>query len=66
MSLSATVEAAASRIEGVRMERKVVNAAVKFASSDRVYIYTCTVEPEAFMGESFHEFRGIATFRESF
>jgi HEAT repeat protein len=35
-SLSAAVEAAAARIEAVKMERDVVNAAVKFASSDRI------------------------------
>ena len=41
-SLSAAVEAAAARIEAVDMERDVVNAAVKFASSDRVstYVYS--------------------------
>ena len=37
-ALSAAVEAAAARIEAVKMERDVVNAAVKFASSDRVSI----------------------------
>ena len=35
-SLSAAVEAAAARIEGVGMEGEVVNACVKFATSDRV------------------------------
>ena len=42
-SLTAVVEAAAARIEGVGLEREVVEAAVKFATSDRVSVYYNTV-----------------------
>ena len=38
LALSAAVEAASSRIEDVGMEQAVVEAAVKFASSDRVSV----------------------------
>ena len=38
-ALSAAVEAAASRIEGMGMAGNVTSAAVKFASSDRVSHY---------------------------
>jgi HEAT repeat protein len=43
-ALSAAVEAAASRIEGMGMAGNVTSAAVKFASSDRIPVSVCGLQ----------------------